>query len=85
MDSIFSIKLTEVVLAIHGYEQHPHYGYWFYKLGDTKEVFRLERKIDNEGWIAFLPCYFYPVLRELSTLGELNNLHVGFYDIPIIP
>lgn len=83
MDTILNIHISESLLLTYGFKQHPSFEYWFYQNGSEKEVYRLERKEDGV-WSAFLPCYFFPILRELTTLGELSNLHQGFFDKPLV-
>ena len=86
MNTLSKIKLSEAVLVVHGFQKHPNYGYWFYPNENNREHYRVEPMTYKEGtWFAYLPCYFNPVLRELSTLGELSNLHQGFFDNPLIP
>lgn len=85
MNTLEDINISEALLTLHGFEKHPIYDYWYFPNGTDRELYRIEPMTYKQGtWFAYLPCYFYPVLRELSTLGELSNLHQAFFDKPLV-
>ena len=84
MDGILNTPVTETLLSVYGYQKHPIYDYWFYPVNGRESAYRLEWGSYTKTWIAFLPCYRFPLVRELTTLKQLNNLHQGFYDKSLI-
>lgn len=84
MDTLFNLPITEQVLVLHGYQKHQHYDYWYFAINGHEGAYRLEKNTYRNVWCVFLPCYHFPLVRELTTLGQLSNLHQGFYDKPII-